>query len=349
MKLPDFRRPPVSNTGGNSQTPPNPLIMDTLSVTGKFDDFPQSPPLHITDEDIVNKINFTLQRELGLSLSSDIGGGMNGYKTSRSFCYSDGRPYNNLGFLAWGGNAGTWQMYFTSESCDYIQMIGSMPKLHDMLSLFRVRIKRLDIAYDDLEGAKTVYDAIDMYKRGDFKITRNPKIRQIGDWVTPDAEEKDGRTVYIGNRKNGKMLRVYEKGKQLGDALSHWVRWELELKAVDRVIPLDAILKLPDFFTGAYPALKEFIQGCANEVIQTVRKIGKIRLESLINFASTSYGKLISVLAEIYEPNEIVQLIRREGVPKRLILPIPIKSTVVSTEKVVDTTVYRQDGLLFLN
>jgi DNA relaxase NicK len=47
----------------------------------------------------------------------------------------------------------------------------------------------------------------------------------------------------VGKRKNGKLLRVYEKGKQLGDESSPWVRWELELHNRDRVIPWEVLLE----------------------------------------------------------------------------------------------------------
>ncbi len=46
-----------------------------------------------------------------------------------------------------------------------------------------------------------------------------------------------GRTLYIGKRENGKMLRIYEKGKHLGNPVSSWVSVELELKGKNRIIP----------------------------------------------------------------------------------------------------------------
>jgi len=39
-----------------------------------------------------------------------------------------------------------------------------------------------------------------------------------------------GRTIYIGSRKSKAFVRCYEKGKQLGDPSSTWVRVELELR-----------------------------------------------------------------------------------------------------------------------
>ena len=39
-----------------------------------------------------------------------------------------------------------------------------------------------------------------------------------------------------------KLLRAYEKGKQLGDKNSEWVRLEVELKAKHTHIPFDAVI-----------------------------------------------------------------------------------------------------------
>ena len=43
--------------------------------------------------------------------------------------------------------------------------------------------------------------------------------------------DKLGRTLQIGCRSSDKLLRAYEKGKQLGSANSDWLRLEVELKA----------------------------------------------------------------------------------------------------------------------
>ncbi len=49
-------------------------------------------------------------------------------------------------------------------------------------------------------------------------------------------------------------MRIYEKGKQLGDPESPWVRWELELHNTDREIPFDVLLQPGRYVAGAYPA-----------------------------------------------------------------------------------------------
>ncbi|UWT36668.1 replication initiation factor domain-containing protein [Neisseria gonorrhoeae] len=40
-----------------------------------------------------------------------------------------------------------------------------------------------------------------------------------------------GKTYGIGSRESSKYVRIYEKGKQLGDKTSTWTRFEIEFKA----------------------------------------------------------------------------------------------------------------------
>jgi phage replication initiation protein len=77
-----------------------------------------------------------------------------------------------------------------------------------------------------------------------------------GNWLFPDGS---GLSFYVGSRTSGKLLRVYEKGKQLGGAASElfpdWVRSELELHNEGRVIPLGILINPGPYLAGAYPAL----------------------------------------------------------------------------------------------
>lgn len=79
---------------------------------------------------------------------------------------------------------------------------------------------------------------------------RLPKPKLLDDFDTGD-----GKTFYVGQRKNDKLLRVYEKGKQLGDPNSPWVRWELELHNAAYVIHPVTILYPGLYLAGAYPCL----------------------------------------------------------------------------------------------
>lgn len=293
-----------------------------MSLTAKLDDYSS---MALTDEDIINKFVSFLQVHLGLTISDESKGGMNGYHESRKLAYTDDRPFKDLGFIAWGGNRGTYQLYLTGEGCEYIHMIeDGFDHIYDLAKQASMKIKRVDIAYDDFDGKLDLDLAISLYQAGEFRITRNPKIKQIGDFVT--GHDIDGRTVYIGSRESGKMMRIYEKGKQLGDSSSPWVRWELELKAVDRVIPLDVLINPTEYYAGSYPALSNFKFCTSSKMIKTVKIKAKISMDKLIEYARNSYGKLFNVLAGKNTPEKILEILSRDGIPKRLIIPIPQKS-----------------------
>ena len=70
-------------------------------------------------------------------------------------------------------------------------------------------------------------DVVALYHQGAFnRGGRPPKLKEAGDWIKHCGY---GRTLYLGARGNGKFLRIYEKGKQLGDRTSPWIRYEVEL------------------------------------------------------------------------------------------------------------------------
>jgi phage replication initiation protein len=156
------------------------------------------------------------------------------------------------------------------------------------------RITRVDLCLDLLAGEYDLSVALNAWKHGLFQNGpgRKPTISQLGNWIEPDGK---GRTLYIGSRASGKMWRIYEKGKQLGDALSKWVRWELELRNERRDIPHDVVTKCAEYLVGAAPVMARIVKAAA-EKIRAVRVEGTIMLDHVMNHCRKSYGKLIQYL-----------------------------------------------------
>ena len=142
---------------------------------------------------------------------------------------------------------------------------------------------------------------------------RNPSTRTDGDWL----ERKAGRTLYIGKAKHGKGLRIYEKGKQLGDLESQWVRFEVQFGNRDRIIPFDVLTDPTRFFVGTYPACEQIIHAAA-ERIQTVSQTAIITLESLLTSIKRTYGKWLNIFAENIDSAELIQAISITQIPKRI-------------------------------
>jgi len=118
-----------------------------------------------------------------------------------------------------------------------------------------------------------------------------PSSSLAGDWL----EEKEGRTLYIGKAKNGKGLRAYEKGKQLGDLLSKWVRFEVQFGNRDRVLPFVILTETEKHFVAAYPALEQIVK-CGGTSIKTTQTTAAISITTILDSIKRTYGKWLYVL-----------------------------------------------------
>ncbi len=232
--------------------------------------------------------------------------GMHGWKHSFKFDHG-------CVIFAYGGQNNTAFLSLPGEGCSFISNWQSFASyLKDQL---RSRITRWDGAVDDFLGIHSVDHAVQLYKQGGFNQGgRNPKPRQHGNWITSDDL---GRTFEVGNRKNGKLIRVYEKGKQLGDPSSPWVRWEVEFHAKDRVIPFDVLLHPGEYVTGAYPCMSWVSERSFR--IHTIKEQDRISYERLKQVASTSYGALLNVMLQREGSAErVVTPLKKQAIPKRL-------------------------------
>jgi phage replication initiation protein len=248
-------------------------------------------------------------------LSAVLDGGLFGFtQRHRLFAHVNGTKVE-VGALAMGGEAqrGRWLLQLTGSGCG---LVTDWPSLRELLEGFQATITRLDLALDFLHGEYTVDDAMDMLADGQFTSNgRTPSRRIVGGW---DEGNKEGRTLYVGKAKNGKMLRVYEKGKQKGLADSDWVRYEVQLGNRDRVIPFDAITEPDRYFAGAYPALEALIDEAALP-INTTRTDGEIDLVHLAYHAKRCYGKLFHTLADGgVDVGALVEEFRIVGIPRRV-------------------------------
>lgn len=240
---------------------------------------------------------------------TDRGRGLHGYESS--FAFDKGGA-----LFAHGGQAGTAFISLPGEACALI------PDWQDVIALFggvlKGRITRWDGAVDDFEGQYTVDQAVTWYKTGRFTAGGNkPACSQSGNWIEPDGK---GRTFYVGSRENGKLMRVYEKGKQLRDPKSPWVRWELELHNRDREIPFAVLLEPGRYVAGSYRCMR-WVREEARR-IRTIQRTGEIGYAHLLHYARLAYGRLINVALEAEgSPEAVIEKIRRDGTPARLDLP----------------------------
>jgi phage replication initiation protein len=278
---------------------PYSAITDYFNCTFQFDSLatPLGELFHSLFDIFGKKFSAAVDRQRGL----------HGYK--HSFTLGESKA-----MFAYGGQAGTALLTLPGEACALVA------DWRDVVEFFKrfanAHITRWDGAVDDYEGTHTVDHAVACYRAGIFTAGGNaPSCNQNGNWIEPDGH---GRTFYVGKRKNGKMLRVYEKGMQLGGLWHPWVRWEVELHNVDRVIPWEVLLEPGRYVVGCYPRALAWVQDEMTR-IQTIKRQSQISYEHLIGYASTAYGPLLNVMLEVEgSADAVLSKLHRAGTPRRL-------------------------------
>ncbi|MDP3324215.1 MAG: replication initiation factor domain-containing protein, partial [Hydrogenophaga sp.] len=225
-------------------------------------------------------------------------------------------------FLAYGGQNNTAFLSIPGEACHTVPSWAKLVKL--LRDKLKAKITRWDGAVDDFNGLHTVDWAVELYLADSFNAGgKRPSCDQRGNWLMPDGS---GRTFYIGKRENGKMMRIYEKGMQLGEKWSPWVRWEIELHNVDREIPWEVLLEPGRYVAGAYPKATGWIQNEMSRV-RTMQNTTRISYDHMTACTSLSFGKHLNVMLEVEGSAEkVLEKLIRDGIPKRLDLPIVDKN-----------------------
>ena len=160
--------------------------------------------------------------------------------------------------VAWGGEAQRGTVYVSIPGTISGALTAhKLAQIAVFLEKTGARLTRLDCAVDDYDGRFLTIERVrEWYAEGRFISNgRPPKATFIS-----DEGSGGGCTFYVGHRRSGKVLRVYEKGKQLGDVTSPWVRVEVQLGNKHRPLPWEALSRPADVLAGAYPALESVSQ-----------------------------------------------------------------------------------------
>lgn len=240
--------------------------------------------------------------------------GILGYENGLRFFFRVGKDSIPLARLDWGGNHHRNRARFdlSGTGCSKVSNWHAFAAF--VATHFDYKLTRIDLACDLMQGQYTVEDCAHWYLNGDFNAGgRNPRHSLVGDWLSPCH----GRTFEVGRRTNGKMLRAYEKGRQLGDPDSPWTRFEIEFRNIDRDLTLDMLTSCDSYFTGAYRCLSRILDA-SPEKVPTHQKEGEISLAKLISHAREAYGKCIHVMRLHMTGPEVLETLTVNGVPARL-------------------------------
>ncbi|QRQ82535.1 replication initiation factor domain-containing protein [Paralysiella testudinis] len=294
-------------------------FIDTLTFTVTEDVFIRPDQIG-TEEEIAANISAELLEIMGYGLFCQQNG-RNGYATS----YKMGDKKVNYGFVAMGGQnqRGSICFYFTGEGLVAAKN-GWEHRLYSYIKDYApfARITRCDLAHDFLNGDYTPEQAKQDWEAGLYTSRHTKPVAECvgSDWLT---NENRGKTFYVGSRKSSRFARIYEKGKQLGDTDSAWVRVELEMKNKDIIIPHEVLIEPGKFLTGAYPVFIELFQKF-NEAIakpERVKKMQDVGHEHVLKYASMQVSPAIKMLQQMgFTDSQIVECLLndRADLPKRL-------------------------------
>lgn len=219
----------------------------------------------------------------------------------------------DIGMCAYGGNNETAYISITGVGCTYFDF----KMLYDLYNLFeRFKITRIDICEDFVNNSSFSFDYfVQAYKDEKFRIIHNPKHLLMGDFLDPDSPE--GRTLYIGSRKSSKFVRIYEKGKQMNSEDRSWVRFEIEFKSVDDVIPVSSLINPVDLFVNAYPICKEFPKLSTSKVLklQRVKKNLDNGVILQIENVKKQYGQFLNFIVNHTDID--INKLTRPGIPEK--------------------------------
>lgn len=230
------------------------------------------------------------------------------------FGYEQRINLDDFGLVAFGGDAqkNTLHVEINAQGCARVQ---DWAKVEAWGQSSGAIITRLDLAHDDFEGRHVdIAKAREWYETGGFTGNGRPPSGKLVD----DLGTGSGKTLYVGRRANGKLARIYEKGKQLGDKASPWVRVEVELRNKSRLIPWEALNRASEYLAGAFPCL--CFLSATQEKIRTTRKALEISYASMVRWLKTAAGPALNTMLHVHlgDAVGVLQEVVRDGTPKRL-------------------------------
>ncbi|RUL78772.1 replication initiation factor domain-containing protein [Dyella choica] len=234
-----------------------------------------------------------------------------------------------VGRVAFGGNAGTMLVEVSGEGCRWIRR---WEHVHFQLEILAARVSRCDLALDDFGGISLdLRDTARRASEGLFNgAGRPPKTRFLD-----DHGHGTGCTLYVG-KKGHKELCIYEKGKQLKDESSPWLRIEQRFYGkhvgeefadnprARRGLPLDMLLHPLRYFRGAHAFLDALcarigLQDVANKLTVVKAKV-EATASACVKWLRTQCGPSLGlILRALGDQAEgfLRQNVTRESLPSR--------------------------------
>ena len=225
----------------------------------------------------------------GLTLDSQVKGFLTFYDHHMVIRNGAGKV---AGYFKVGGEKqrGTFCVELTGEGCAHVV---AWAHTRAVLEGWGARLTRVDCAHDDREGRHTLDDVERWHAEGAFTTRgRPPAIGYDG------YTDGSGQTIYIGKNIGNQQLCVYEKGKQLGDRSSPWVRFEARFGAKYREIPYEILERPWEFIVGHYPPLSWISQFSTR--METAVAKAAAGMAASIRHAKRQCGSVVNAIAQAF-------------------------------------------------
>ena len=291
-------------------------FIDTLTVVMPESVFVRPDQLG-TEEEVAANASAVAQEIFGFGFLKQNSGGRNGYKTS----YHMGTDVENYGFFAIGGKRQNETVCFNLTGVGLTAAFdGWETRLYEFIKndAPTAKITRVDLAHDFLEGQYNPEMALKDWENGGYTSRHTKPIAECvgGDWLHYLGT---GKTLYIGSRKNSsRFVRVYEKGKQLGDSESPWVRVELELHNRDIVIPHEILIDAGQYLTGAFPVFERLFSDYeeAPAKFERVKKQQDVSAEHCVKYGAIQVSGVVNLLERMGLDAEAIVEVLKDGKKK---------------------------------
>lgn len=235
-------------------------------------------------------------------------------------CKSKGNKFYNMMFrlgsesadygeVHYGGQRDTVLIELKGLGCN-LASDGWENRFFDFLqNAIRPRITRCDLALDFFDGGYSPEQALLDHDNGFFdNHNMRPKSEMIGSaWRREDGT---GKTFYVGRKKNAKFVRVYEKGRQLGDKESNWCRFEIQFNHGDIEIPLDILKHSGGYFSGAFPICRTFKNMSHERRISVREKTLNLTFGHKVKHGKNAVGALMRFMRDVgLDDGQIVEML----------------------------------------
>lgn len=312
---------PVGNTGQNltersaSEKQPKALIDYCTAVfnVANVGEFSGSAGV-FTDADIRTFVD-AVYPEAGFVVGPVVEKFVNYCPWSARILGPDGAP---AGHFCISGDSSRVMIDLTGAGCRWVK---DWHHVAAVLESYKARLSHADCAVDDYDGSVVSLQQLrDLAESGAFKNegAGAPPVASFHD----DMGSNRGCSLYVGQRGH-KQLNAYEKGKQLGDPNSDYVRVEVRLYGKHlrgKTLPYDVLTRPLDYVTGAYDVLAELFAATSTSRPKTVKAAVEATAEAGISWFSDAAGGLLNIVIEAFGERTmefLMERVARENVPRR--------------------------------